>query len=182
MRLRFLGSILLLWAWVAAQQSAEPPDVPANLKVANSERLVLHAHASGHQIYVCQKGPDQKPAWSLKAPDATLFDTAGKAIGKHYLGPTWQHSDGSKVKGKVVAKQEAPDASSIPWLLLRGEEHSGTGVFENVTSIQRINTRGGLTPAAETCTEATLGSEKPITYSADYYFYASDAKSSRGSQ
>jgi hypothetical protein len=69
---------------VAAQQLARP-DAAEKLSPPASESLVLQAHATGDQIYVCQPGPspDQKLAWILKAPDAQLFDTQNKFIAKH---------------------------------------------------------------------------------------------------
>ena len=38
--------------------------------------------------------------------------------------------------------------------------------------ILRWNLRGGVAPAAASCSEATLGSESIQAYSADYYFLA----------
>jgi hypothetical protein len=105
------------------------------------------------------------------APEAELFDTKGSAIGKHFAGPTWKHSDGSEVIGKVVAKADSPDASAIPWLLLAAASHSGNGVFASVTSIQRIHTQGGQAPSTG-CDDAHRGAKTKSAYSADYFFYA----------
>src|SRR5882757_4166650 len=109
----------------AAQQSARP-DVPDKLAAPATEKLILQAHATGDQIYVCKPGPDpdQKLAWILKAPDAQLFDAENKLIAKHYAGPTWKHNDGSEVVGKLAARLESPDANAIPWLLLTAASHS----------------------------------------------------------
>jgi len=35
--------------------------------------------------------------------------------------------DGSEVKGKVLAKQDAPKGDAIPWLLLAAASHTGKG-------------------------------------------------------
>jgi len=147
------------------------PEVPEKLAVPASENLVLQVHATGSQIYVCQAGPDQKLAWVLKAPEAELFDSKGEAIGKHYGGPTWKLNDGSEVVGKLVAKQDAPEAGAIPWLLVAAASHAGNGVLSGVTFIQRIHTKGGQAPASG-CDDSHLGSEIKTSYSADYYFYA----------
>ena len=88
----------------------------------------------------------------------------------HSAGPTWRHVDGSEVKGKVIAKQDAPKPDAIPWLLLGATGHSGEGVFGRVTSIQRIHTEGGLPPIANTCDASANGKESRNAYSADYYF------------
>jgi hypothetical protein len=128
--------------------------------------------ATGFQIYVCRPGPDGRPAWTLKAPDAELFDEQGNVIGKHFGGPTWQLNDGSQITGKMVAKADAPVAGAIPWLLLVVTSNSGNGALSQVTSIQRVNTVSGLPPAAAECGSSTAEVEFKSSYSADYYFYA----------
>jgi len=128
--------------------------------------------ATGFQIYVCGPDANGKPAWTLKAPDAELFDEQGKLIGKHFGGPTWQLNDGSQITGKLVAKVDAPDAKAIPWLLVTVTGNSGIGKLSRVTTIQRINTVSGLPPAASECSESSGEVEFKSSYSADYYFYA----------
>jgi len=145
------------------------PEVPENLKPPAGEELVLRVRATGYQIYVCRPGADGKPAWSLKMPLAELFDEKGTVIGSHYGGPTWKLQDGSEITGKMVAQAEAPDKGSIPWLLVAVASNSGKGALKSVTSIQRINTSGGLPP--ESCSEAELGKEAKSNYQADYWFY-----------
>jgi hypothetical protein len=130
---------------------ASRPQVPDSIKAPAGEEVVLQAHATGSQIYVCAQGVDQKFGWVLKAPDAELHDQQGAVIGRHYAGPTWKHSDGSEVTGKAAAKVDSPDPDSIPWLLVTATGHSGNGVFSGVTSVQRINTKGGQPPAASEC-------------------------------
>jgi hypothetical protein len=149
-----------------------PPEVPDNLKAPAAEKVILHAHATGVQIYVCQAASEEKAAWVLKAPEADLTDATGKKIIHHFAGPTWKHIDGSEVTGKVVAKQDAPKPGSIPWLLLSAATHTGDGIMERVTTIQRILTEGGLPPMASDCNVAANGKEERSSYSADYYFYA----------
>ena len=133
--------------------------------------------ATGFQIYICRPDANGKPALTLKAPEAELFDEQGKLIGKHFGGPTWQLNDGSQITGKLVAKVDAPDATAIPWLLVTVTGHSGSGKLSGVTSIQRVNTVGGLAPeslppAAAECSESSGEVEFKSSYSADYYFYA----------
>ncbi|HEX4604634.1 MAG TPA: DUF3455 domain-containing protein, partial [Candidatus Angelobacter sp.] len=93
-------------------------------------------------------------------------------IGKHFAGPTWRLNDGSEITGKMAAKVDAPDATAIPWLLVTVIGHSGNGKLSRVTSIQRVNTVGGLAPAAAECTAQSREVEFKSSYSADYYFYA----------
>jgi len=164
-------SILLIPFLPGLGPQTSRPEVPEKLGVPATENLVLHVHAAGSQIYVCQAGPDQKLAWMLKGPEAELSDSKGAVIGKHYAGPTWKLNDGSEVVGKVLAKQDAPDAYAIPWLLVAAASHAGTGVLSEVTFIQRIHTKGGQPPASG-CDDSHRGSENKASYSADYYFYA----------
>ena len=95
------------------------------------------------------------------------------SIISHFAGPTWQHLDGSSVVGQLV-KPVTVDPKSIPWLLLSGKTTT-VGKFGNrltqTTFIQRINTRGGLAPAASTCTAANAGARKEVPYTADYFFW-----------
>jgi uncharacterized protein DUF3455 len=158
-------------------QAPVRPGVPENLKAPAGEEVILAAHATGTQIYACRQSEDQKFAWVFKAPEAELTDTTGKKIAHHSAGPTWKHIDGSEVKGKVVAKQdapkvEAPKPEAIPWLLLSATSHSGEGIFSRVTSIQRIHTEGGMPPEAKDCDGSAAGKEVGTVYAADYYFYA----------
>ena len=161
-------------AMLFAAQGQEParPKVPESLNAPAGEEVILAAHATGVQIYVCQAGADQKFAWALKAPEAKLTDARGKKIAHHFAGPTWKHADGSEVKGKVIAKQDAPRPDAIPWLLLTAASHTGDGIFSRVASIQRIHTEGGMPPSASTCDASASGKESRSAYSADYYFYA----------
>ncbi len=158
--------------FVVAPQGQAPPEVTDNLKAPAGEEVLLAAHATGVQIYICQSGADQKPAWVLKAPEAELSDAQGKKIAQHYAGPTWKHNDGSEVTGKVAARLDAPKPGAIPWLLLTAAGHSGSGIFSRVTTIQRIHTEGGLPPKADACNASANGTESRSPYSADYYFYA----------
>jgi len=153
-------------------QGPARPEVPESLKAPAGEEVILAAHATGVQIYVCQAGADQKFAWVLKAPEAELTDATGKKVAHHFAGPTWKHADGTEVKGKVIAKQDAPKPEAIPWLLLTAASHTGDGIFSRVTSIQRIHTEGGMPPSASTCDASANGKESRSAYSADYYFYA----------
>lgn len=140
--------------------------IPASIAAPPNSTLVITLHARGFQIYLCR--PE---GWVLKAPEALLYDQQGTAIGKHFAGPTWQHNDGSHISAKLAAKVDAPDPTAIPWLLLDVTSHSGDGILSRITSIQRINTAGGLPPASP-CADSNREAEHKSPYSADYYFYA----------
>jgi Protein of unknown function (DUF3455) len=143
---------------------------PAQLKPPASERLLLPVHAEGDQIYSCSSDGGQF-SWTLKAPDARLYDKDGKSFGRHFAGPSWQANDGSQITGKLAASVPSPDANSIPWLLVAVVSHSGDGVLAHVTYIQRIHTKGGKAPA-NGCDADHEGQEARVPYSADYAFFA----------
>jgi hypothetical protein len=161
----------LLGLCPANAQKVSPPSVPGAIQAHPGEEVVLLAHATGSQIYTCQASSDGKFAWTLKAPDAELKDENGKVIGNHSAGPAWKLKDGSEVTGKAAAHVDSDDPNSIPWLLVSVVDHSGKGLLTNVTSIQRVNTRGGKPPATG-CDESHRDAETKSSYTADYYFYA----------
>ena len=167
---RFASSTLLAAAGAVLSFSAAAQQVPQQIQPSPKEQLLLQVHAKGDQIYTCKADAAQF-AWTLKAPDAQLFDSNGKPFGKHFAGPSWEANDGSRVTGKAVANAPSPDADSIPWLLVNILTHDGSGVLSRATTIQRLNTKGGKSPASG-CDAAHLGQEVRVPYSADYLFYA----------
>jgi len=142
------------------------------LRTPETEVLSLETKATGVRIYECNASKDESTRfeWIFKAPEADLFDRAGNKITKHYAGPTWESNDGSKVVGEVKAKDNGPDPNAIPWLLLSAKSTSGTGVFSQVKSIQRVNTIGGKAPT-EACSQSQAGKVARVGYKATYNFY-----------
>jgi uncharacterized protein (DUF2147 family) len=175
------ATALLLWA-IGPARAAEfdAGAIPATLQVPAGEVLVIPARGVGVQIYECATAQDDTThyAWTLKAPEAELQDESGLVLGKHYAGPTWEGTDGSKVVGEVVAKVDGAD-SAVPWLLLHAKSTSGTGMFAHVTSIQRVHSVGGKAPATG-CDAKQLGKELRVPYTADYRFYTADPTSPIG--
>jgi hypothetical protein len=157
-----IAFLVLVCAWINAQDA---PAIPDNLKAPAGATLVLQAHAAGDQIYVCDGS-----SWTFSRPDAKLFDESGKQIGSHFAGPTWEYSDGSRVIGKAIANA-TPDSDSIPWLLLEAKAHEGNGLLSSITTIQRIETKGGTAPA-QGCDAAHKGQETRSYYTAIYRFYS----------
>jgi Protein of unknown function (DUF3455) len=162
--------LVLMPALAYGQQSGPAGEVPPQLKPPEGAKLVLQVHAKGDQVYTCKQDGGQY-SWILKAPDAQLFDQSGKAIGHHLAGPTWQLNDSSAVVGKVAARFDPPDKDAVPWLLLTVNGHSGDGLLNKVTHVQRLNTRGGKAPAAG-CDAPQAGTEIRVPYTADYFFYS----------
>lgn len=162
-----------LLAACAASSAAKTDDIPAALRVPTDAALTLRAQAAGVQIYRCRADKDDaaRVVWQLKEPEADLFDRAGGKIGRHYAGPTWEATDGSKVTGEVAAHADSPDSNAVAWLLLRAKSTSGSGVFGHVRFIQRLHTAGGNAPP-DGCNQASAGAEVRIPYTAEYWFYA----------
>src|SRR5205085_2756724 len=80
-------------------------------------------------------------------PDAVLYDATFNQVGTHGMGPNWTSTvDASVVKGMKLAQADAPISGAVPWLLLQATSTSGSGVFTNVTYVQRLNTNGGKAP------------------------------------
>lgn len=146
--------------------------VPDPLKVAADESLLAVVAATGVQIYECRAKKDQPTAveWAFVAPEAELLDEKGQRVGKHYAGPHWESTDGSKIVGAVKARADAPEEDAIPWLLLTTRSAGPAGAFAKVTSIQRVNTQGGMAPKSG-CTSASVGRQERVGYTADYLLF-----------
>ena len=160
---------LLVSLIVVFAHSTRAQQIPAQLQPPANQQLLLQVHAKGDQVYICKADADTF-SWTLKAPDAQLFDKDGKLFGKHFAGPSWEATDGSRVTGKASANAPSPDSDSIPWLLVNVVSHEGHGILSTAATIQRINTKGGKAPAAG-CYAAHLGAEVRAPYTADYLFF-----------
>jgi hypothetical protein len=156
-------ALLLLSGLPMSAQAAETP-LPDTI-TAGGETIVLTLHAEGAQVYECKAGADGKLAWAFREPIATLL-ADGKTVGRHYAGPNWEHSDGSAVVGKVAGNAPGATPNDIAWLKLEVVSHRGSGILSGVTTVQRINTKGGKVEGP--CDKA--GAFASVPYSADYVF------------
>jgi Protein of unknown function (DUF3455) len=131
--------------------------------------VIATLHAEGAQIYECKPDASSSPSrahtltWQFREPIATLI-LGGQSVGRHYAGPNWDYVDGSGVKGKVVASSPGATANDIPWLEIEVVEHRNEGILSDATSVQRVNTRGGMTQGP--CEHA--GEYLSVPYAADY--------------
>jgi len=149
---------------LAGSALADDKPLPAAI-AAPDEKVVLTVHAIGMQYYECKPGADGKLVWTFISPKATLT-TADKVAGYHDAGPTWELADGSGITGKAVANAPGTNANDIPWLKLEVTAHKGTGQLSDATTVQRINTVGGVLKGA--CDREKAGQGMP--YAADYVF------------
>jgi hypothetical protein len=140
-------------------------DLPDAIAVPG-ETLVATVNAVGAQVFVCKTDASGKLAWLFREPIATLF-VAGKTVGRHYAGPNWEMTDGSAVVAKVSGRVAAASPNDIPLLKLSVSAQRGAGDLSGATTIQRLNTRGGVADGA--CERA--GAFLSVPYTADYAFY-----------
>lgn len=155
---RIIAMALVLAAAVATHAQTAPSRPPA-----------IEAFGKGVQIYTCT-ATGSSYAWTLKAPEATLSDAKGNAIGKHFAGPSWQAIDGSTVVGEPLNASPSPNAGAIAWIVLQAKSHAGSGVMANVDYVVRTRTEGGVAPAAG-CDAAHVGIDVRVPYSAIYLFF-----------
>ncbi len=158
-----LLALLLLSGTPMSTKAAETP-LPEAI-AAPGETVVLTMHAEGAQVYECKAGADGKLAWAFREPIATLL-VEGKTVGRHYAGPNWEHVDGSAVVGKAIGNAPSATPNDIPWLKLEVTSQRGNGILSGVTTVQRINTKGGKPEGA--CDRP--GAFANVPYSADYVF------------
>lgn len=161
MQTRIYGLMVVTASLLTGQSLTEMPEAIT----APSEMLSRTFHAEGAQIYECKPDSDGRLVWEVREPIATLL-LEDRTVGRHYAGPRWEHIDGSAVQAKVVGKTPGATEQDIPWLKLSATLHLGQGAFSGVTSIQRINTEGGM--AQGPCDRA--GGFRSVPYHADYVF------------
>jgi len=146
--------------------------VPKNLEPAPDEALRMVARAKGVQLYECRtKAGAAEAEWAFVGPEADLFDVRGRTIGRHGAGPTWELADGSAVRATVKERADAPLYGAIPWLLLAAKPYGAEGELSKVSSIQRVNTVGGVAPTGG-CDRTKVGQPVRVAYTADYVFFA----------
>jgi hypothetical protein len=129
------------------------------------EATVITFHAEGVQIYECKAAGDGKLVWAFREPSARLL-LNGKTVGRHYVGPNWEHMDGSAVAAKVVANAPGKTPNDIPWLKFRVTVRRGQGTLSGVTTVLQIHTQGGVHSGP--CDKAHTLHSAP--YAADYVF------------
>lgn len=151
-----------------------PPEVDLPANMPNGNTRVATFYAEGVQKYKAQVKAGSNPVtyeWVFVAPQADLYDITDKKIGTHTAGPTWQLSAADSIYGQAFSPAKttaSPDANSIDWLLLMPKAgKTPTGIFANVSYIQRVATVGGKAPAVLP-SSATETAE--VKYTAIYRF------------
>lgn len=147
-------------------------DIPVALQVAAGQEPYLQLHATGVQIYECAAKADAPGtwAWQFRKPEATLVDATGKPIGRQVGGPSWASNDGATVVGQIVASAPAPESGNIPWLLANIKSRDGQGMLTRTSSVQRVDTEGGVAPVTA-CSVANAQQVERVKYTATYIFW-----------
>lgn len=149
-------------------------DLPANLPNGNTR--VATFFAIGVQKYKAQPKAGSNPVmfeWVFVAPEANLYDATNRKVGTHSAGPTWQLS--GSATDSIYGQQFSPpksapsnDPATIDWLQLMPKTGKPlTGIFSNVSYIQRIATQGGKAPAT---LPLSAGETIDVAYTAVYRF------------
>jgi len=155
-------------AAVTLAPSLATADTAAAIAVTG-ETLVATMHAEGAQLYECKADAAGKLAWQFREPIATLI-VDGKTVGRHYAGPSWELADGSAVVGKVAGRAPGASPQDIPLLKLEVTSRRGSGQLSGITTVQRLNTKGGVAEGA--CERS--GAFLSVPYSAEYAFFRKD--------
>lgn len=144
--------------------------LPASLQAAPQEVLQDALNAVGEMTYDC-RSDGKGLSWTPTGSEATLVDQARHSVGTIAPGRYFIAYDGSQFVG-AVAGEEIVTAGALTWQRLvarmNEETDSHRGRFATVTSVQRVQTTGGLPPVA-TCMQA--GQSLLVPYTATYLFY-----------
>ena len=107
--------------------------------------VIATLHAEGAQIYECKPDSGDNSEgraliWQFREPIATLVIN-GMSIGRHYAGPSWDHADGSEVKGRAIGSAPGATSNDIPWLKIEAVEHRGSGILSELNASKNIARR-----------------------------------------
>lgn len=167
-----LGGCTLLLAGLISGESIDP-GAPSAVAVPQGHKVALETVGVGEVTYVCREkraGTGQFE-WQLVGPQAQLSDRSGRRVGQYAGQPaTWQSADGSAVGGTPVATSPAPEGA-LPLQLLKTDGARGKGAMAEVTYVQRLATRGGVSPVVG-CDLRSNGTRQAVDYRADYIFWA----------
>ncbi len=154
----------------APPMAVAPSGFPDAVKPPATAAYFATLVGAGELTYECRAKPDGSGSvWTFVGPNAALRKTSGETVGKYYGGPTWEANDGSKVVGKQLAVSPS-SAGNIPLQLVEVTQSMGSGMLAGTKYIQRLNTVGGVAPAAP-CAAGNTGAKQVVNYQADYAFY-----------
>jgi uncharacterized protein DUF3455 len=171
-RIAVLAAATLSLALPAAAAIPEPGGLTPRLRASAAEEPAFILSGNGVYIYQCRAGAFDPDAygWYFVAPDATLYDGSHEVARHATVGLFESLSDRTSVSGIVRATQPA-GSGNLPWATIRARPIAESGgLFQDVTTIQRVNTAGGAPPRGS-CGADNVGEEARVAFNADYYFY-----------
>jgi hypothetical protein len=161
----------------SAARRIQNSELPSPIQVdETAHREVARRLGAGVQVY----DRDSGGTFQFREPQADLYDLETLVLrGIHFVGPRaktaqWADADGSRVVAEVVVTVDAPPPSDptkdVKWLkaeaLQPPDGNFGTGVFSDVTFIQRVLTYGGQ------ATSSDHGKTLSVPYTTLYIFWA----------
>jgi len=170
--------------------------LPVALRASRDEVLQEVMTTHGDETYICRRTPipadplgalsaakttgpkssgvRSDPTQLLWAPfgsEAILVDAGGESVGTVAPGHYFLSYDGSYVKAATSAESQV-GANALTWARYTAgydaAPRPGSGRFADISSIQRIDTSGGLPPQPGCELE---GSRLLVPYAATYMFY-----------
>jgi len=148
-----------------------PGGLTSSITASADEEPAFMLRAEGTNVFECKplaSDPDRF-AWAFSSPQSTLYD-AGRPVARNAAENMFESlGDRSTVTASIRARQDG-GSNNLPWLLLRAQSTADAGLFAGVTSVQRVNTAGGVAPDTG-CDANNAGKEARSAFKADYYFY-----------
>ncbi len=149
-----------------------PPEAPSlgwfsKIKVPDGQQPALKLAARGVQVFRCEQRNGQW-GWWFRLPEAELSNDLGQVVARHGADFSFEHGDGSRLLGKVMAVDGAPTDTNLRWMLLSTRSF-GNGTFSGITYVQRVNTSGGVPPAG--CDARQANQLLRVDFTADFVFY-----------
>lgn len=149
--------------------------VPATIAVPNTDSFSFALVGKGYQKYtgtvtIVPGSPIY--GWNYTGVQADLYNKNNQKIGTHFSGPNWQVGTDT-LKG--VNKKEANliDENNIDWLrfdAMKGGVNIPSGMFKNVTYVQRVLTIGGQPTSLRNPGPADVNQVDSVAYMAVYRF------------
>ncbi|WP_242665754.1 DUF3455 domain-containing protein [Paraburkholderia ginsengiterrae] len=169
-----LAGSLAACALPPSQAQQIPPanaTLPASLRATPQEILQDVLTAVGDTTYSCRRDGNRL-SWVGTGSEATLVDAARQSVGTVAPGRYFTAYDGSYMIGRVTG-EEIVTTRALPWQRLAarfnaGGARQGEGRFARSTSVQRVQTTGGLPPVTACDQE---GTSLFVPYTATYLFY-----------
>lgn len=132
----------------------------------------LTLQGSGVQIFRCMA--DSKGAyWKFEQPQAKLIDKAGETVAE-LSGPmnAFEYKDGSRIiSTHIISWADAANPQvDNKYALMRAISDPGSGEFNGVKFVQRLNPKGGM-PNDTSCSAQTQGKLLKVPFSAEYVFW-----------